>query len=316
MWELTKAQNPKELRVVFVETLQEMMKHDEQIIALEADLGGASGFTKIQQSYPDQFINMGISEANMIGVAAGLSLRGFVPFVHTFAPFATRRVYDQIFLSGAYAHNTINIYGSDPGVCVAVNGGTHTSFEDIALMRAIPNAMVFDPADATQLGWLIKELGTKKGIHYIRANRKAVPDIYEKGSSFTIGKANILKEGKDVLLISMGEVLASALDAANELEKQGISVEVLDMFTIKPLDRETIVKEMQGKKLVVTYENHNVMNGLGSAVAEVLAEEASGIALRRIGVEEAFGQVGSIDYLKKAFGFTKEHVMEVVKQNL
>lgn len=316
MWKLAESQNPKELRIVFVETLQEMMKHNEHIIALEADLGGASGFTKIQQTNPEQFINVGIAEANMIGVAAGLSLRGYIPYVHTFAPFATRRVYDQIFLSGAYAHNTIHIYGSDPGVCVAVNGGTHTTFEDIALMRAIPNAMVFDPADATQLAWLVKELGTKKGIHYIRANRKKVRDIYEQGSSFMIGKANIIKKGTDVLLITMGEMLASAIDAAKELENEGIYVEVMDMFTVKPLDRETIIKEIQGKKLVVTYENHNVINGLGSAVAEVLAEEACGIALRRIGVEEAFGQVGSIDYLKKIFGFTKEHVMEVIKKNL
>lgn len=316
MWTLATSQHAKELRYVFVETLQQMMDENASIIALEADLGSASGFTKIGASHPKQFINVGIAEANMIGVAAGLSLRGFIPYVHSFAPFATRRVYDQIFISGAYAHNNIKIYGSDPGVCVGVNGGTHTSFEDIALMRSIPNAMVFDPADATQLAWLIRALEPIHGIHYIRANRKVVRNIYEAGSSFTIGKGNVLKKGSDVLLVSMGEVLSTALDAAYELEKQDIHVEVIDMFTIKPLDIALIQQEVQGKKLVVTLENHNVMNGLGSAVAEVMAEVGSGIALRRIGVEEQFGQVGPVDYLKKAYGFTMEHVVEVITKNI
>lgn len=316
MWKLTTEQNSKELRVVFVETLVEMMQHNEKIIAVEADLGGASGFTNIQKTHPKQFLNVGIAEANMAGIAAGLSLRGFVPYLHTFAPFASRRMYDQVFLSGAYAHTNMKIYGSDPGVCVAVNGGTHTSFEDIAMMRAIPHAMVFDPADATQLKWLLKELSGIHGIHYIRANRKAVKDIYHPDSIFQIGRGNVVKEGNEVLLISMGEVLSTAMESAYELEKQNISVEVIDMFTIKPLDVELIKTQSQGKRLVVTLENHNVINGLGSAVAEVLAENACGIPLKRIGVEEQFGQVGSIDYLKKVYGFTSEHVIEVIKEGL
>lgn len=316
MWTLATKQNPKELRSVFVETLQDMMERNKKVIALEADLGGASGFSKIQVTHPNQFINVGIAEANMAGVAAGLSLRGFVPYIHSFAPFASRRMYDQIFLSGAYAHNNIKIYGSDPGVCVAVNGGTHTAFEDIAMMRAIPNAMVFDPADATQLKWLLNELEGIHGIQYIRANRKTVRDIYSPDSTFEIGKGNTIKHGNTVLLISMGEVLSSAIDAAYELEKSGISVEVIDMFTIKPLDVELIQEKVKGKSLVVTVENHNKMNGLGSAIAEVLAERASGVALRRIGVEDQFGQVGPIDYLKKVYGLTCEHIMEVIIQEI
>lgn len=316
MWTLATKQNPKELRSVFVETLQDMMDRNKKVIALEADLGGASGFSKIQVTHPNQFINVGIAEANMAGVAAGLSLRGFVPYIHSFAPFASRRMYDQIFLSGAYAHNNIKIYGSDPGVCVAVNGGTHTAFEDIAMMRAIPNAMVFDPADATQLKWLLNELEGIHGIQYIRANRKTVRDIYSPDSTFEIGRGNTIKQGNTVLLISMGEVLSSAIDAAYELEKSGISVEVIDMFTIKPLDVELIQEQVKGKSLVVTVENHNKMNGLGSAIAEVLAERASGVALRRIGVEDQFGQVGPIDYLKKVYGLTCEHIMEVIIQEI
>ena len=308
--------NVKEQRVVFVETLQSLMDENKKILALEADLGGASGFTKIRSSHPEQFVECGIAEANMIGVAAGMSLRGYVPFVHTFAPFATRRVGDQLFLAGAYSYNTLNIYASDPGICVATNGGTHTSFEDISFMRAIPNAMVFDPADGVQLQWLIRELAGMTGVHYIRTTRKDIAPIYEPGSTFEIGKGNILQEGSDVLLISMGSTLADTLKAAEQLEAEGISVEVIDMFTIKPLDRDLIIREAAGKKLIVTVENHSVIGGLGSCVAEVLAELPAHAPLKRVGVNDKFGQVGPMSYLKKVFHLTAEDVVATVREGL
>lgn len=317
MWKLDRDnKETKELRMVFVETLQDMMKTNDKVIALEADLGGASGFTKIEKSNPDRFINVGIAEANMAGISAGLSMRGFVPFMHTFAPFATRRIYDQLYLAGGYSHNTINIYGSDPGVCVAVNGGTHTSFEDVALMRALPNSWVLDPADATQLEWCIREVAKRKGVNYIRANRKPVENLYAKGSTFEIGKGNIIKEGKDVLLISCGEILITALQAAEELEKEGISVEVVDMFSIKPLDSELVAKEAANKKAVVTFENHNIIGGLGSAVAEVLSDNGIGVKLKRVGINDQFGQVGTIDYLKEAYGLTVQNLKTKIKETL
>ena len=314
MWRLCKETEEKsrELRQIFTGTLKEMMSENDKILALEADLGGASGFLNIRQSHPAQFLDVGIAEANMIGVAAGLSMLGYIPYVHTFAPFASRRVEDQIFLSGAYARNTMNIYASDPGVCAATNGGTHTSFEDLAFMRALPEALVFDPADGVQLGWLVRELSSHKGVHYIRASRKSADRIYEEGSTFEIGKGNILKEGTSVLLIAMGEVLGDALKAARELAQDGISVEVIDMFTVKPLDTELIQRESRGKHLVVTFENHRVINGLRSAVSDVLSEAGAGIPLRKIGVNDQFGQVGSIPYLKEAYGLTKEHVKAVI----
>lgn len=314
MWKLRKEiqQSPKELRKVFVETLEHMMDEDKKVVALEADLGSASGFCSLKKNHPEQFIDVGIAEANMMGIAAAMSMRGFLPYVHTFSPFASRRVADQVFLAGAYSKNTINIYGSDPGICAAANGGTHTTFEDIAIYRAMPNTMVFAPADGVQLAWLLKELRTITGVHYIRANRKAVADIYEEGSAFEIGKGNIIKEGKEVLLISMGELLADALKAAEELENEGISVEVIDMFSIKPFDTELIRREIGGKSLVVTFENHSVYNGLGSAVAEVMAENGAGIRLKRIGVHDRFGQVGSFEYLKQAYGLTAERVKEEI----
>lgn len=315
MWKLCDLNvgKSKELKLVFSETLQKIMDENPNVIALEADLGGASSFLNIKKTHPDQFLDVGIAEANMIGTAAGLSMLGYIPFVHSFCPFASRRVEDQVFLAGAYSKNTINIYSSDPGVCAATNGGTHTSFEDLAFMRALPEALVFDPADDVQLAWLIRELISRKGIHYIRASRKAAARIYENGSSFEIGKGNILKEGNTVLLISMGEVLHDALEAAYELEKQGISTEVIDMFTVKPLDKDLILKESQGKKLVITFENHSIINGLGSAVADVLAEHASQIPLRKIGICDQFGQVGSVGYLKTAYGLTKQHVIDEVR---
>ena len=275
----------RELRDCVVETLQELMKDDDKITALEADLGGASGFTKIKKTNPERFIQCGIAEANMMGVAAGLSLTGFKPFTHTFAPFATRRVFDQLFLSGAYAGNTINVYGSDPGFSVASNGGTHTAWEDVALIREIPGAVICDPADDVQMEWIIKEFLKMEGIHYVRSNRKAVRNVYKKGSSFKIGQGNILKEGKDILIIAAGQLVSEALDCAEELEKEGYSVEVIDMFTIKPLDEKLLIKEAKGKSKIVTIENHSI-----------------------------YGQVGTAEFLQEEFGLTAKQIKETICQ--
>lgn len=304
----------RELRDCVVETLQELMKDDDKITALEADLGGASGFTKIKKTNPERFIQCGIAEANMMGVAAGLSLTGFKPFTHTFAPFATRRVFDQLFLSGAYAGNTINVYGSDPGFSVASNGGTHTALEDVALIREIPGAVICDPADDVQMEWIIKEFLKMEGIHYVRSNRKAVRNVYKKGSSFKIGQGNILKEGKDILIIAAGQLVSEALDCAEELEKEGYSVEVIDMFTIKPLDEKLLIKEAKGKSKIVTIENHSIYGGLGSAVSEVIAENGISVPVKRIGVKEKFGQVGTAEFLQEEFGLTAKQIKETICQ--
>ena len=304
----------RELRDCVVETLQELMKDDDKITALEADLGGASGFTKIKKTNPERFIQCGIAEANMMGVAAGLSLTGFKPFTHTFAPFATRRVFDQLFLSGAYAGNTINVYGSDPGFSVASNGGTHTAWEDVALIREIPGAVICDPADDVQMEWIIKEFLKMEGIHYVRSNRKAVRNVYKKGSSFKIGQGNILKEGKDILIIAAGQLVSEALDCAEELEKEGYSVEVIDMFTIKPLDEKLLIKEAKGKSKIVTIENHSIYGGLGSAVSEVIAENGISVPVKRIGVKEKFGQVGTAEFLQEEFGLTANQIKETICQ--
>ncbi|MGN1276830.1 MAG: transketolase family protein [Floccifex sp.] len=294
----------------------EAIEENDKVIQLEADLAGASKTNIVQKAFPDHFIQCGIAEANMIGVACGLSSEGYIPFVHTFGPFATRRVFDQVFLSGAYAHNTINIYGSDPGFTVGPNGGTHTTWEDVALMRTIPNAIVCDPCDEVQAKWLVKEYAKMDGVHYFRCNRKAVRNVYEPGSTFEIGKGNIVKTGSDVLVIATGQLVSDALDAAQTLEEQGISVEVIDMFCIKPLDEELILSQVQNKKAVITFENHSITGGLGSAVAETLIEHQVNIPFKRHGVNEQFGQVGTPDFLQKEFKLTATDLIHTIKSVL
>ena len=300
----------KELRATVVDALKAAMSVDEKIIALDADLGGASKWTELAQSTPERFINVGIAEANMVGVAAGLSLTGYTPFIHTFGPFATRRVLDQIYLSGAYADNTINIYGSDPGFTAGHNGGTHTTWEDVALLRSIPEVIICDAADEVQMDWIIKEFARLKGVHYVRGNRKGVKNIYAPGSTFKLGKGNVLREGQDYLIVATGQLVSEALEVANALEAKGESVEVIDMFTIKPLDKELLLERFIGKKVVITIENHSITGGLGSAVAEVLADNGLAIPLKRMGVDERFGQVGTPAFLQEEFGLTTTKILE------
>ncbi len=318
MWKLLQDTTEKfpEQRVVFYQTLEALIDAGKKVLVLEADLGGASGSVRVKKSHPENFVECGIMEANMIGAAAGMSMRGFVPFVHTFAPFASRRVADQVFLEGAYAHNTLNIYASDPGVCAAQNGGTHTTFEDISLMRAIPGVEVFDPADGVQLEWLLRELVDRKGVHYIRTTRKSIKPIYAPGSTFEIGKGNVIRAGGDVLILAMGSVLEDALGAADLLEAEGVSAEVVDMFTVKPLDAELVLREMAGKKLIVTCENHSIIGGLGGSVAELLSELPAHPPLRRVGVRDQFGQVGSLAYLKAAYGLTGKDIAKTIRDAL
>jgi len=311
---LAKHQNPIEIRAVYQKVMFEILSDNPDVVVMDADLVGASGTAKLFKEFPDRCINMGISEANMIGSAAGMSLLGKVPVIHTFAPFATRRVYDQLYLSGAYQKANIRIYGSDPGFNSSHNGGTHTSVEDLALMRVMPTATVLAPADATQFAWLLRETCSLYGIFYIRATRKGLKDIYDSSSTFEIGKGVVLKEGTDVVIFAIGEMIETALNAAEELRKSELSVAVVDMFTIKPIDRELIKKMIVGKKLVVTAENHSKIGGLGSAVAEIMAETGCGIPLRRVGISDRFGEVGLTDYLQEVYGLTKDDIIKTVRE--
>ncbi len=241
----------KELRATVVDALKAVMEENEKVVALDADLGGASKWTDLAKSNPDRFINVGIAEANMVGVAAGLSLTGYTPFIHTFGPFATRRVLDQIFLSGAYSKNTINIFGSDPGFTAGHNGGTHTTWEDVALLRSIPDVVICDAADEVQMDWIIKAFSKMEGVHYVRGNRKGVRNVYAPGSTFEIGKGNLLKEGSDYLIVATGQLVSEALEVAEELDAKGITCDIVDMFTIKPLDEKLLLERLVDKKALL-----------------------------------------------------------------
>jgi len=302
-----------EMRQMYASTLVELAKGNPNVIALEADLMSAISTNKIVKEIPNQIINSGIMEANMIGVAAGLSITGKIPYVHTFGQFATRRTFDQLFVSGAYAKTNIKILGSDAGVTAEHNGGTHMAFEDLGLVRLIPDAHVYEVSDSTMLRYLLKKIEKEHGIHYIRTIRKNTVKLYPENEVFEAGKGKLLREGGDVTIIASGIMVAESLKAADLLLEQGINATVIDMFSIKPIDRELIVKYAEKTKAIVTAENHNIIGGLGSAVAEVLSE-FSPTPMRRIGVKEQFGQVGKLDYLKEYYHLTPKDIVRAVEE--
>ena len=303
----------KMMREVYCRTLMEMAERDERIVALDADLVSSSGMKKFAEKYPDRFINCGIAEANMIGVAAGLSCVGKIPFAHTFGTFASRRVLDQVFMSGAYAKTNIRIIGSDPGVTAAYNGGTHMPFEDAACFMSIPGVTVIEPCDTVQLESIIRKLKDVYGIYYIRMQRKNPVDIFEEGSEFEIGKGVTLTEGKDVTVIASGIMVAEALKAYDMLKSEGISARIVNMFTWKPIDEELIIKCARETGAIVTAENHQCIGGLNSAVCSVICGNYP-VPVEKVGIMDEFGEVGTEDFLRKRFNLTAEAIVSAAKR--
>ena len=302
-----------EIRKVFCDTLIELANENKDIVLMDCDLMGAMGTKPFLAAHPDQTFNCGIMEANMIGVAAGLSATGKIPFTHTFGPFATRRACDQIFMSGVYAKNNIKIIGSDPGITAQINGGTHMPFEDMGIMRGLPEMTVIEPTDAAMTKWAVETLAKTYGVQYMRLVRKQCVKVYDDDAEFELGKAVQLRDGKDVTIIASGFCVAEAIKAADELEAQGISARVLDMFCWKPIDVEAICKAAGETGAIVTAENHNVINGLGSAVAEVLVKNAP-VPMEMIGVQDLFGEVGDLNYLADRFQLTAPYIVEAAKK--
>ncbi len=295
------------MRDVYCDTLMELAKANKNILILDADLMAAVGVARFAQQYPDQAINCGIQEANMFGVAAGLSAVGKIPFAHTFGTFATRRAADQVFLSCAFAGFNVKVVGSDPGVTASINGGTHMPLEDMGIMRMIPTMTIIEPTDAAMLADIVRQAANTYGMFYIRLSRKKMVQIFEPGSTFDIGRGIVLREGSDLTIIAAGICVADALTAADELASAGISCRVVNIFTIKPIDAGLITACARETGAVVTAENHNIIGGLGSAVAEVLGEHAP-VPMERIGVCDEFGEVGSVEYLKERFGMTAKDI--------
>lgn len=305
-----------ELRKVCVDKMKEFLERDEKVVLLDADLMGAFGSARLQKEYKDRVINCGIMEAQEISCAAGMSRVGMKPFIHTFTAFASRRCLDQIFISSLYQNNPITVIASDAGIQALHNGGTHMSFEDMGIIRSLANSVVIEPTDSNVLKSVLEEVYSKNDkFYWIRLTRKNVFKIYEEGSKFEIGKANLIRKGKDVTIIAIGMMVHEAKMAAEMLEKDGISATVLDMFTLKPLDKSAIIEHCKNTKLVVSAENHSITNGLGSAVAEILSENCPK-KLIRIGIEERFGQVGTLDYLQEEYGLRAEDIYEAIKKEL
>ncbi len=305
----------KELRKVFAETLEELMRENKDVIYLEADLAGAIGTTGLFDSMPEQAFDMGIMEANMIGVGAGMSVKGKIPFMHSFGTFTSRRCADQTFLSGCYNHANIKIAGSDPGITAETNGGTHMPFEDMGIYRSFPGITILDVAEPRLLHEMLRSMAKEYGVMYIRFPRKGKTCYYEETQTFTIGKGVVVRDGEDVTVIASGIEVPEAILAAEELEEEGIRVRVVDMFTVKPLDEELVTACARETGAVVTAENHNKIGGLGSAVSEVLAENAA-VPFRRVGVPDCFGEVGSLGFLSEKFGISKNHIKEAVREVL
>ncbi len=248
----------------------------------------------------------------MIGVACGMSAEGMKPYCHTFGAFAGRRCYDQVFMSGAYAKNSIRILGSDPGVQALYNGGTHMPFEDVALYRTIPNTTIIEPCDATQLEWALRATKDIDGVVYIRMSRKNQVAIYESSSKFEFGKGQVLAEGNDVTIVAVGMMVAEALKACEILKKEGINASVIDLVTIKPLDTELLTEYAKKTGCVVTCENSFVKGGVYGAVCECLSQTEP-VPVEYIGVYEKFGEVGDLEYLKKTFGLNADEIVKKAK---
>lgn len=305
----------KEMRNIYAETLMELAEKDNNIVLLEADLMKASGTAKFKEKFPERTFDVGVAEANMVGVASGLSAGGKIPFANSFGCFAARRTYDQFFISCNYAQLNVKLVGTDPGVSAAYNGGTHMPFEDAGIMRNIPKLVILEPSDPVSLKALTKKIAYYYGNTYMRIDRKqpAVP-IYDENEEFEIGKGKVLKEGNDITIIANGGIMVNeSLKAYELLEKDGISATIIDMHTIKPLDAGLVIEYAKKTGAVVTCENHQIINGLGSAVAECLSENYPTI-LKRIGVNDEFGEVGTRDYLQERFGMTAQNIYEKTKE--
>lgn len=305
----------KSLRVAYGEALVKLGEKNDKVVALDADLAHATMSASFAEAFPDRFYNMGIAEANMMCAAAGFAHTGFIPFASTFALFGTGRAYEQIRNSIAYTNTNVKFGLSHSGLSVGEDGGSHQSIEDIALMREMPNMTVLVPCDPTEMEKAVFAAAEIDGPVYIRVARPVCEDITTEDTPFIPGKANILKDGDDVCIITMGLMVPIALKAAEMLEAEGISAAVVNMHTIKPIDAETILAMNAKCKGIVTAEEHSVIGGLGSAVAEVLAGHA-GAKFERIGIQDKFGKSGKPDQLFEAYGLTAENIVAKCKATL
>ena len=301
------------MQAVYAMTLGELIEADPNVLCLEADLAKASGtIPHISENYPDHFIDVGVSEANMIGLGAGLAAEGKIPFCSTFTCFATRRVYDQITISVAYPNNNVKIVGTAPGITQGSNGGTHMCFLDLAIMRAMPNMHVYSPADAYELRAIMRHMAGTKQPTYLQVIRFQMPGIFDDDYVFDPNVAKVMRQGEDVTLVTTGYMLPFVLTAADQLAKQGIKADVLHYPSVKPFDAATLVASARKTGGVVTVENQSILGGLGGAVCEILSEQHP-VRVKRLGIPDKFGEVATEDYLFEKHGFGVPHIVAAAK---
>ena len=292
--------------------LVELGKEYDNLVVLDADLAGATKTGTFKAAFPDRFFDCGIAESDMMGVAAGLSTMGLVPFASSFAMFAAGRAYEQVRNSIGYPHLNVKIAASHAGISVGEDGATHQCCEDIALMRTIPGMTVLVPADDVEARKMVRYAYEMEGPVYIRLGRSATPVFHEEDYEFRPGKGEILREGTDAAIVACGIMVPEALDAADTLASEGIHVRVINMGTVKPIDREILVEAGKDCGKIVTVEEHNIIGGLGEAVCAVLAEECP-VPVKRIGVNDEFGHSGPAAALLKEFGLSADSIAAVVR---
>lgn len=303
-------------REAYGEALKILGKQNENIVVLDADLSTSTKTKVFADEYPERFINVGIAEQNLMGIAAGIATTGKIPFASTFAMFATGRAFEIIRNSIAYPKLNVKIAATHAGLTVGEDGASHQVLEDISLMRTIPNMTVLCPADGVEAKAAVIKAAEFEGPVYIRLGRSKVPTIFDEDNyEFEIGKIHTLKEGNDITIAATGVMVSRALEAAKKLEEKGINARVLNVSTIKPIDKEIIIKAAKETKGIVTAEEHNIIGGLGATIAEVVTEEYPTI-VKRVGTEDVFGESGNGDELLEKYGLTPEKIIKKVEEIL
>ncbi len=302
-----------EMRQVLAAELEKMMAENENIVVIDADLSKPNGVAGLRKKYPERAFDVGIAEQNMASIAAGMSSYGFIPFITTFTPFASRRICDQIAISIAYAKQNVKIIGSDPGISAEFNGGTHMSVEDIGVLRSIPDIVIFEPVDAIQFKKSLPQIVDYNGPVYIRMFRKEIPNVFDENCEFDLFKASKLQDGNDISIFCSGIMVQETMEANKALKEQGINADIINIHTIKPIDKQAIIDSARKTGAVLTVENHNVIGGLKSAVCEVLMEEYP-VPLKAIGIKDQFGQVGKLPFLKEFYKMRAEDIINSAKE--
>lgn len=299
----------KATRESYGEALLELGKENKNVVVFDADLSSATKTSIFAKEFPERFFDMGIAEQNMVSTAAGMSTCGKIPYVSTFAVFAAGRAYDQIRNSICYPNLNVKICATHAGITVGEDGATHQMIEDISLMRTLPNMTVISTSDDTQTKWAVKEISKIQGPVYLRLARLATPKIYEENQKFEIGKAVQIGDGIDATIFATGVTVAEALKAQEILKEKGIEIRVVDIHTIKPIDKEMIIKCAKETKRLISIEDHSIIGGIGSAISEVLTEEYPA-KLERMGIKDTFGKSGKAEQLMQYFGITAKDLEE------